>query len=109
MLDAGAGRGKLASPVRSHLSFPRTETEGRPLTGLSCSSRVGFRPLLIQAQPFCPASRCDPHSPTTCCSPALACREKGRRNCGAADGACVSAFGWTRGMIGPPQAAMFLG
>lgn len=57
MLDAGAGRGKLASPVRSHSLVPEDRNRGGlSLAGLSCSSRMGFRPLLIQAQPFRPAS-----------------------------------------------------
>lgn len=101
---------KLASPVRSHSRSREQKQKG----GLPLACRVlqggiqGFRPLLIQPQPFAQRRR-DPHSPDHLWSPALACREKGRRTCGAADGACVSAFGTTRAMIGRPQAAVSLG
>lgn len=105
------GRGKLASPVRSHSRSREQKQEG----GLSLACRVlqgGISPLVDPGSalsPACPACqrRCDPHSPDHLLLSLGA--KRGRRNCGAADGACVSASGTRRDMIGPPQAAMFLG
>lgn len=109
MLDAGAGRGKLASPVRSPSLVPENRNRGAASHWPVVFLQGGISPLVDPGSALSPSVGAIHPRPTTCCPPALACREKGRRNCGAADGACVSAFGWTRGMIGQPQAAMFSG
>jgi hypothetical protein len=100
----------VASPVgvKSHSrSREHKQEDGLSLACCVLPSRVRFRPLVdlgSQAQPFL-QRRCDPHSPTTCCSRLSG---KGAPCCGAADGACPHS-GARRDVIGGHQAAMFLG
>lgn len=92
MVDAGEGSSLAPS---GHILVPENRNRRAASHWLVVFSRVGFRPLLIQAQPFPqpaqPASVGAIHTRPTIAALLLSLGAKrGRRNCGAADGACVS-------------------